>query len=304
MDRIVIVTKPTRLEELIGQYMTEGAAQFALESRGQSFAQYQSEHANYMSALAVVRGQIPSSIAVTTVTRSEIPNFLFRDTDLVLVCGPDGLFVNVAKYIGKQLVLTVNPDPDSVAGVLMLFKPAEVRDVLTKLKAGTQITQKLPFVRALIDGERKVWGLNDIFIGRRDQISARYKISFAGRSEEQSSSGIIVATGVGSTGWMSSIVHMLNGLTTRRENHRLLSLPSPTSEELVFVVREPFLSPNTGVTLMTGRVTPGNPLTVISEMPEGGAIFSDGVVEKASECKAGSTVVVTVGDRHVTRIVR
>ena len=56
--------------------------------------------------------------------------------------------------------------------------------------------------------------------------------------------------------------------------------------------------------LVTGRITPGEPLVVSSEMPDGGFIFSDGVVERALEWNAGATVTVTVGDRYVQRIVR
>jgi hypothetical protein len=39
-------------------------------------------------------------------------------------------------------------------------------------------------------------------------------------------------------------------------------------------------------------------------MPNGGYIFSDGVVEKALEWNAGSRVVISVGDRYVQRFVR
>lgn len=306
VDRIVIVTKPTRLEELIAEHLTDGAAKFALESRGRSLEPYRLEHDIYDEALNVIRKGLPNDTQVTWLTREDLPNFLFRDKDLILVCGPDGLFVNLAKYIGHQPVLTVNPDPKSVAGVLMLFKPGDVGDIISKIKEGKQRTEKLPFVKATIEGEDTVvWGINDIFIGRRDHVSARYELSFENRSEHQSSSGIIVSTGVGSTGWLSSIMSMMNGLMfdDDGQHHRLTQLPSASYDELVFVVREPFKSPNTGTSIVTGRITKGNTLTVVSEMPKGGYIFSDGVIEKAVEWNAPSTVTLSVGDRYVERIV-
>lgn len=304
MDRIVIVTKPSRLEELVRQHLTEGTAQFVLESRGQSIESYKEEDAVYRAALAQVRQQIPNDIPVTSVNREDLPNFLFRDKDLIVVCGPDGLFANLAKYVGNQPILTVNPDPKNIAGVLMLFPPQAVGDMIAKAQEGKHQCEQLPFVKASIDDDRVIWGINDIFIGRKDHVSARYEISFGHQKEPQSSSGIIVSTGVGSTGWMRSIATMVSGLTREGMSNKLSVLPDATSNELVFVVREPFPSPNTGTSIVTGRVIPGQPLVVDSAMPEGGYVFSDGVVEKATEWNAGSKVVVSVGDRYVQRIVR
>jgi NAD kinase len=304
MDRIVIVTKPSRLEELVLQHLTEGTAKFVLESRGQSIEPYKDEDFVYKAALAEVRRQIPNDLPVTTVHREDLPNFLFRDKDLVVVCGPDGLFVNLAKYIGSQPVLTVNPDPKTIAGVLMLFPPQEVGSVIARIQQEKQEFERLPFVKASIDDDRVVWGVNDIFIGRKDHVSARYELAFGGQKEAQSSSGIIVSTGVGSTGWIRSVTAMLIGLTREGIPHKLSFLPDATSAELVFVVREPFPTPNTKTSLVTGRVTPNHPLVVNSEMPTGGYIFSDGVVEKAVEWNAGSKVVISVGDRYVRRVAR
>jgi NAD kinase len=301
MDRIVIVTKPSRLEELRVQHLTEGAAAFILESRGQSIESYRQEEVAYEAALAEVRRRIPSDIPTTSVHRSELPNFLFRDNDLVIVCGPDGLFANLAKYLDNQPVITVNPDQTTVAGTLMLFAPAQVGAVVAKALEGTHRCEKLPFVKAVIDGDKVVWGINDIFIGRKDHISARYSVTHGGRTEVQSSSGIIVSTGIGSTGWMRSVVAMIQGIAG--SSHRLSHLPGPSDAELVFAVREPFPSPNTGTSIVTGRVTAQNSLSVSSSMADGGYIFSDGVTEKAVEWNSGSTVVVTIGDRYISRVV-
>lgn len=301
MDRVVIVTKPSRLEELVLQYHTEGMVQFVLESRQQSFGLYQAEDVAYKAALAEVRRQIPSDLPVTAVSREDLPNFLFRDNDLIVVCGPDGLFANLAKYVGDQPILTVNPDPRSVAGVLMLFPPDAVGSLIARVQTGKYRCERLPFVKASIDEDKVIWGINDVFIGRKDQVSSRYEVVFGRHHERQSSSGIIVSTGVGSTGWMRSVAAMVSGLGG--PEHQLARMPVATSNELVFVVREPFPSPNTGTSLVTGRVVPGRPLTVNSEMSSGGYIFSDGVIEKAVDWNAGNQVVVSVGDRHVQRIV-
>jgi hypothetical protein len=305
LDRVVIVSKASRLEELTTQHLTEGAAGFVLETRGHSIAPYRDEHAAYAAALALIRRQIPKDLAVAAVRREELPHFLFRDSDLIVVCGPDGLFVNVAKYVKDQPVVTVNPDPNQVAGALMLFEPPMVGAVIDAVKSERHRVERLPFVRAAInDDEQIVWGINDVFVGRGDHVSARYEIAFAGQREHHSSSGVIISTGVGATGWLSSIVAMADGLAGGRQAAgALMSLPKPASSELVFVVREPFASPATGTALVTGRVRPGRPLVLYSEMAAGGCVFSDGIVERAAEWNTGSTVSITVGDRYVQRVI-
>jgi NAD kinase len=302
MDRIVLVTKRTRFEDLVLKYHTEGAARFDLESRGQSIDEYRREDAAYKAAADSIRQAIPSDIQSASVSREDLPNFLFRESDLVIVCGPDGLFANLAKYLGNQPVIGINPDPKTIAGTLMPFSPFVAKIIIEKALAGEAETEDLPFVKATVDNDKVIWGINDVFLGRRDHVSARYNISFAGQSEHHSSSGVLVSTGVGSTGWISSIANMVSALTGGRPS-KLSNLPHPTDSELVFVTREPFVSPGTNASIITGRITPGHPLVIDSEMPVGGCIFSDGVVEKGIEWKAGSTVVISTGERFVKRVI-
>jgi len=303
VDRVVIVTKPTRLEELVQEHMNEGVAAFVLDSHGQSIVPYQEEDKRYRWALDVLRQQIPNDLMVAVLPRAEIPQFLFRDTDLVVPCGPDGLFVNVAQYVDRQLVVGMNPDPRSVSGALMTFSPYQFRWLLQRIRNGEYGVEELPFARAVIDNDRTVWGLNDIFIGLGNQVSARYRITYDGQSEHQSSSGVIVSTGVGASGWMRAIQAMFDGLMEGETvDYALSSLPDPQEPELVFVVREPFPTPSTGVSIVTGRIVPGVSLELVCEMSKGGVIFSDGIVERAVPWEAGSTVVITVGDRVLRRI--
>ena len=43
-------------------------------------------------------------------------------------------------------------------------------------------------------------------MGVRSHVSARYTISIGKKSEQHSSSGLIVSTGLGSTGWFRSLM--------------------------------------------------------------------------------------------------
>jgi hypothetical protein len=118
--------------------------------------------------------------------------------------------------------------------------------------------------------------------------------------EHHSSSGIIVSTGVGSTGWLSSIFNMANGMLhgfDDKSGSTNLSLPpfrlNWEDEKLVFVVREPFVSKTSGAKLVCGYITPKASLVLHSEMPEGGVIFSDGI--EADFLAFNSGAIATIG---------
>jgi len=303
IDRAVIVRKPSRLDELISEYQTHGAAAFVLESRGDSIAEYDREHQAYETAIDRILSGIPADLDTVLLSRSELSNFLFRDKDLVIACGPDGLFVNLAQYVGTQPVLGVNPDRKTISGKLMVFKPEHVQAAVAGIREGAYQSEHLPYVRATIDRDRVVWGINDIFLGRQDQVSARYSIAFNGKSERHSSSGVIVSTAIGANGWLRSIAAMVEGLIEKNAAHSLLDIPGPTTAELRFVVREPFPSPQTGTALVSGAIYGSGELELVSEMPHGGVVFSDGNVNDAIEWPAGAIVRVGLGDRTICRVI-
>ena len=103
-------------------------------------------------------------------------------------------------------------------------------------------------VRARLGDGQTLLALNEIFVGHRTHQSARYRIAFGGRAERHSSSGLIVATGTGATGWAKSIAH---------DRRAAPALPEPLVRELAFLVREAWASVTTGDTLTDGRVARG-----------------------------------------------
>src|SRR5262249_25520066 len=119
----------------------------------------------------------------------------------------------------------------------------------------------------LDDGQRLL-ALNEIFLGHRTHQSARYRVQWKGEGERHSTSGIIISTGTGATGWARSI-HL--------QRRTQLSLPKPTELRLAFFVREPFPSVATGTRVTEGALDAQDQLLVTSEMNEGGVIFGDGI---------------------------
>jgi len=294
-ERIILVSKPTALEELLRR-QSEGQVAFFLKSRGTSIEEYQAEDAAYRAALDAVRSSLPDETPLVELPRERIAGFLFRESDLIVITGPDGLFVNVAKYLDGQPVITVNPDPTRIDGVLMRFAPEEVMDVVKRVARGSARTDQITLAKAQTNDGQTLYAVNDFLIGRRDQISARYTLSLEDRTERQSSSGILVATGVGASGWLKSILSTAEALVG---NSTRVEIPEWEDEFLCFVVREAFPSRYTGTSLLFGEIycDEGAELIVTSEMSEGGTIFSDGVPEDAIEFDAGCIATISVAEK-------
>jgi hypothetical protein len=130
---------------------------------------------------------------------------------------------------------------------------------------------------SLDDGQRML-AFNDFFVGAASHVSARYTLRVQEHAEPQSSSGVLISTGAGSTGWLSSVFNMADGLDRWRgmepRDRLRLQWDDP---RLVWAVREPFISRHSQATLVAGLLEEGQELVVESLMPEGGVIFSDGI---------------------------
>jgi hypothetical protein len=192
------------------------------------------------------------------------------------------------------LVIGVNPDPSRNDGVLSPHPPEAVADLLGAALNGHASVEERAMVEARLDDGQRLLALNEVFLGHRTHQSARYRLEWNGLCERQSSSGLIVATGTGSTGWARSI---------RRERNSSTTLPGPLDRDLVFLVREAFPSVSTGTSLTDGRFGGDRALEVISEMNDGGVLFGDGIENDRLDFGWGLRARIRVADLPV-RLVR
>src|SRR5687768_10128684 len=110
-NKIVLVTRATRLAELIARFNTVAQARFYVEHLGADFSDYQKEDETYRLALQQAQTFLSTLGRVQIVDRSFLPNFSFGPDDFVVVLGQDGLVANTLKYLNGQPVVGVNPDP-------------------------------------------------------------------------------------------------------------------------------------------------------------------------------------------------
>lgn len=319
-ERIVVVTKKTALFELLNRYHSKSQVSFLLERRGTSIEEYEAANEAYELSLATLMSALPRELPHHKISREEIPTFLFRPTDLIIALGPDGLIVNVAKYMAdEQPMIGVNPDPKRIDGVLVRFRPDQIREKIRAMLEGSFKTDSITLAKAETNDGQTLYAVNDFLVGRRDQVSAWYTVEYEGRRERQSSSGILISTGVGSSGWIKSVLTAVSRIASRILNEEFADAPTGENEKvnealgkitsgltvpfswnehkLLFVVRDPFPSRYTKADIVFGEILEGDELTVTSEMSEGGCIFSDGVLEDAIEFNAGSIVKIGVAER-------
>ncbi len=274
-EKIVIVTRKTRLEGLIQRFNTASQARFYNKQAGVDFDDYQNEHDAYQRALEKVRMETNLGLKSHFLDRDLVPTYLFAPTDIVVALGQDGLVANTAKYIGNQPLIGVNPEPARFDGVLLPFTADRLAPAIDRVLNKTAKYREVTLAEAKLSDGQRLLAFNDLFIGAKSHVSARYKITYANRTENQSSSGILVSTGAGSTGWLSSMFNMAAGLTGSK------TPVSPRfdweSPELSFVVREPFASQYSQAGIVCGKLAPRATIQLESSMPLGGVIFSDGV---------------------------
>jgi NAD kinase len=292
--RAVVVTRPTEYEALLARHATREQARFFLEQRGRSLPEVEARHARREAALQTVSSALPMRWRRSRLDRADLDRFVFGPEDVVVVVGQDGLVANVAKYLAGQPVLGVNPDRDLFDGVLVRHDAAAAAKLLGAAVEDRVEIEARTMVEARLDDGQHLVALNEIFVGHRTHQSARYRIRWRDAEETQSSSGLIVSTGTGATGWARSIA---------RGKPLAFELPRPTEQRLAFFVREPFPSRSTGTTIEQGTLTEAESVSISSEMNELGTVFGDGIETDRLEFGWGMRLTIGIAPNRLNLIV-
>ena len=300
-QKIILITQRTRLEDLIRRYNTFGQAEFIISHNGGDFADYRLEHEIYQGAMHTALSALQTFGRVQVLDRDLIPNYLFGKQDIVVAVGRDGLVANVLKYLlDGQPLIGVNPDPKRWDGQLLPFFPEDLSKILPEVLHQSRNVQSITLAQATLNDGQVLRAVNDLFVGRQTHASARYEISQGSTRENQSSSGVIVSTGLGATGWLKSILAGASSIA------RVFGVPDPigpahsfdrSAPELYYTVREPYPSASTGADMVFGRITARSPLQIVSNMPENGVIFSDGMEQDFLQFNSGAMVTICIADQ-------
>lgn len=297
-DNLVIIKGESRMKQLKKRFNTKKQAQFYMKSKGINIDEVEEEDSAIERSVKAAQKITSSMMRTQVVDQNFLPNFSFGEDDVVVVIGHDGLVANTAKYVHNKPIIGVNPDPSLYDGILLPFTLDNYKKAVDKVRKNQHSFKEVTMAEAKLNDGQRLLAFNDFFIGHQAHKSARYKVHFQNREEQQSSSGIIVSTGAGSTGWLSSLINMANcihaqfGGSSTIQQQRL----SWNTDKLVFVVREPFLSRASDIQLTTGFITQQQQLRLESSMPKEGVIFSDGVMDDFMAFNSGAIAHIGIAE--------
>jgi NAD kinase len=290
--RVVLVHRRTEREQIIRQAGTWGQARYVQSAQGVSLSTVQQTHDRTSHALQTASAAIPSAWRRASAERDDLDRFLFEPDDIIVVVGQDGLVANTAKYLTNQPVIGINPDPSRPA--VLATHPAERCKALLALVADRKahIEQRTMVAATTSDGQ-EITALNEIYLGHPTHQSSRYELTLPdGRSERQSSSGVLVGTGTGATGWLLSLA---------RERPDAPALPTPQAPDLAWFVREAWPSPTTGATLTAGTLHQGESLR-LRVQSDAMTVFGDGIESDHLSPAWGQTITVATASKTLALV--
>jgi NAD kinase len=300
-NKIILVKRKTRLEDLIVRYNTVSQAKFYIEHLGSDFSDYIFEDEKYRKTVTEAQILLETLGRVQVLDREYVPNFIFGDNDVVVVVGQDGLVANTLKYLSNQLLVAVNPDPSRWDGVLLPFQIGDLKAIIQEVFNKKRPVKEVSMAKVILNDGQTIHAVNDLYIGQRTHVSSRYNIQVGNRQEQQSSSGIIVSTGLGATGWLKSVlagaVNIANEISDKKTKLQQEKKIAWNIDYLYFSVREPFPSRTTKTDIVFGKVTKDCPLRILSQMPENGVIFSDGIESDYLHFNSGIEATITVAEK-------
>lgn len=303
-DKAIIIRDKTRLEQLIERFNSKAQAKFYIGRSGGNFKQFELEHHAFYASLKYVQDVILRALNFKVIERSFLPTYIFTVSDLIVVIGQDGLVANTAKYVGELPIVAVNPDKNKYDGILLPFSPESLENTLDKILGSSLQVRHITMAEARLNDGQRLLAFNDFYVGASSHVSSRYTITFEGHEENQSSSGIIISTGAGSTGWLSSIFNMTYNVHRHRNKYaKNVRVKLKWDErKLIFVVREPFKSNVTQADIGYGIIAQNSLLQLSSLMPSNGVIFSDGIESDFLRFNSGSKVEIGIA-KETARLV-
>jgi NAD kinase len=338
IENAIIVRSKTRLEQLTERFNTKEQAKFyiarsqeafysqkkpftknsgvgfnlpqkkstKLNSVTNDFADYEMEEDAFYDSMEHIQVEISKKLKVKVLEQEYLTNYIFTEKDVVIVIGQDGLVANTAKYVNGRPIIAINPDESRYDGVLLPFNAYNFMPALDRVIAGNYQSLDVTLAEVVLNDGQRLLAFNEFFIGVSSHASSRYQITYSTKQENHSSSGIIVSTGAGSTGWLSSIFNMANGLIKEYNGGQPIINYSPMSKDirkLIFVVREPFISKTSQASIIAGEIFEGATLTIESLMPQNGIIFSDGIQSDFLTFNSGSIAEIGVAKEKAILVI-
>jgi NAD+ kinase len=219
-------------------------------------------HSEHVDTLERVENELKRrNIDFKTIPRAELEGGV-SGVDLMISVGGDGTFLDASHFLVDVPILGVNSSKSSSFGHFCQANEKNFSQILDDIQAGSVQPRQILRLELVLNGEvLPTPVLNEVLVSHiNPAATSRHIIEVDGRSEEQRSSGIWVATAAGSTGSIRSAGGAVLPILDKR---------------FQYLVREPCMRPNEDWKLLMGTLNENQTIKIKSEMRTG-ALFLDG----------------------------
>ena len=275
LPRVLVIYKKSTYQLMVRERKNP-RARALLERKDRTVERLLASHEDHVQTIQDARDLL-DKLEVSAVFRYRADADRAERFDLVITLGGDGTLLWASHLVGTQPMLAINTAPQDSVGYFCGGTKANLEEALVGAIEGKLPKTKLARMQIAVDGEvvsRRV--LNDmLFCHECPAATTRYLIKYRGTEEEHRSSGLWVGPAAGSTA------------AQRSAGGRVLPA---SSQQLQYVVREPYRPNGMRITLVRGLVSPRESLTITSKV-HGGRVYVDGPHLKRSVA-LGSEIVL------------
>lgn len=257
-------------------------------------------HKRQMESLNFIRKAIGEVevVAGTELTQEVVERYV---GGRVIALGGDGHFSFVSHFITDQTIIGVNADSEKSTGALLEFTPESLVESGC-LKTGSCPVEQWTRMQVILDGKvLATLPLADVYIGAKLSVDmSRYVVEFEGKQEEQKTSGLLVATGTGSTGWYSKMFQTIyqnrDDFSRTDPGARFIVREEPGFDTAYFGEDHPKLS---RYDILKGRIAPDSQL-IIHSLTDEGIVSIDSYRDLMFDFNRGATVQIFPSDKPLS----
>jgi len=275
LPRVLVIYKKSTYQLMVRERKNP-RARALLERKDRTVERLLASHEDHVQTIHDAR-LLLEKLNVRAVFRYRSDADRAESFDLVITLGGDGTLLWASHLVGTQPMLAINTAPQDSVGYFCGGTKANLEEALVGAIDGSLRGTRLARMQITIDGEivsRRV--LNDMLFSHEcPAATTRYLIKHHGVEEEHRSSGLWVGPAAGSTA------------AQRSAGGRVLPA---TSQQLQYVVREPYMPNGMRMKLVKGLIPPRESLLITSKI-HGGRVYVDGPHLKRSVA-LGSEIVL------------
>lgn len=253
LSKILIARKRSILEYDMQKYHRSEAEMLQrYQKMGMDIEKIKESHEKQLQSLKEIQKALPLA---TVVVGEFLTKKIVRKYQAVVSLGGDNLFLYAASFLINKPIIGINSDPSRSEGAILNFTPKNFSQLVPKLAQGTYKIE--PWVRLKTTVNSKTLpclAVGEVFIGAKERlITSRYSLEFDGKEEEHKDSGLLIATGTGSTGWYRSAASCC---------HQKAAKFSKSTPEARFISTETYYGSLTGRKLAQGTILPGQKIKI------------------------------------------